>query len=238
MLSHSLFDNADAETDEDRSKALTSLDQLAEQLPKSLAVRRLALKIAQGEAFKKRVHTYMLDFLIKGVPSLFNDLKPLYQDASKRAALQDILEGFRTGYEQTRHIEPSQAAGEQGQDAPSTYVWILYYLAQHYSFLGQHSLAIQHINQVLQHTPSLPDLHMMKARILKRAGDEVAAEASMRESRELDAQDRFLNGKSAKYLLRISKVSEAEKVAAMFTRVGLPLARCRQDFAECLSATS
>lgn len=208
--------HTDAATAENRATALEALTQLESQIPKSLAVRRLVLHLAQGDLFRKRAHTYLVEFLVKGVPSLFNDLKSLYQDKDKQQTIQDIVEGFRTHFEQHKTIDPS---AEEGQDAPSTLVWILYYLAQHYSFLGDHQTALGHINLVLQHTPSLPDLHMMHARLLKRAGDERAAEKAMREARELDAQDRFLNGKSVKYLLRIDQVSEAEKVAGLFTRV-------------------
>lgn len=195
------------------------MDQLTSHIPKSLSVRRLTLKLATGDLFRKRVHTYLVEFLMKGVPSLFNDLKSLYEDDSKLNTIQELVEGFKTHYEQHRTIDPAVDEAGEGEDAPSTMVWILYYLAQHYSFLGDHVKAIQHIDIVVSHTPSLPDLHMMRARLLKRAGDNLAAETAMRVARELDAQDRFLNGKSAKYLLRIDKVEEAEKVAGMFTRV-------------------
>lgn len=40
----------------------------------------------------------------------------------------------------------------------------------------------------------------------------------MNEARELDLQDRFINSKCAKYMLRAGQVEEAEKILAMFTR--------------------
>lgn len=40
----------------------------------------------------------------------------------------------------------------------------------------------------------------------------------MNEARELDLQDRFINSKCAKYLLRIGKIEEAEKILGLFTR--------------------
>ena len=60
---------------------------------------------------------------------------------------------------------------------------------------------------------------MLKARILKRGGDNIGAMKSMSEARALDGQDRFLNSKDAKYLLRADRVPEAEAVAGLFTRV-------------------
>lgn len=41
----------------------------------------------------------------------------------------------------------------------------------------------------------------------------------MKEARALDGQDRFLNSKTAKYLIRADEVDEAEKVCGLFTKV-------------------
>ena len=59
---------------------------------------------------------------------------------------------------------------------------------------------------------------MLKARILKRAGDVDGALQAMTEARLLDGQDRFLNSKSAKYHLRADQVAEAEGVVGLFTK--------------------
>ena len=40
----------------------------------------------------------------------------------------------------------------------------------------------------------------------------------MNEAREMDLQDRFINSKSAKYMLRANQIDEAEKTLALFTR--------------------
>lgn len=60
---------------------------------------------------------------------------------------------------------------------------------------------------------------MARARVLKRAGDPVGAAHAMEEARLLDGQDRFLNGKAAKYWLRAGNVKKAEELLAMFTKV-------------------
>lgn len=59
---------------------------------------------------------------------------------------------------------------------------------------------------------------MTKARILKRSGDLLAAEEAMSTARFLDGQDRYLNGKHVKYLLRIDEITKAEETAGLFTR--------------------
>lgn len=60
---------------------------------------------------------------------------------------------------------------------------------------------------------------MIKARILKRCGDPIGASQAMEEARALDLQDRFLNTKSAKYLLRDGQIEQANSVLGLFTKV-------------------
>jgi len=62
---------------------------------------------------------------------------------------------------------------------------------------------------------------MLRARILKRSGDPQGAANAMEEARELDGQDRGLNCKSVKYLIRAGRIEEAESVAGLFTKVSI-----------------
>jgi hypothetical protein len=64
---------------------------------------------------------------------------------------------------------------------------------------------------------------MARALVLKRAGDPQGAAQSMEEARLLDGQDRFLNGKAAKYWLRAGNVAKAEELLVMFTKVSFDL---------------
>jgi len=60
---------------------------------------------------------------------------------------------------------------------------------------------------------------MCKAKIYKHRREWETAAEWMDEARELDTADRFINSKSAKYLLRANKVEAAASVCAKFTRV-------------------
>lgn len=62
---------------------------------------------------------------------------------------------------------------------------------------------------------------MTKGRILKHAGDYVQAMNVLNEARELDLQDRFINSKCSKYMLRADKMAEAEKTVVMFARADI-----------------
>ncbi len=46
-------------------------------------------------------------------------------------------------------------------------LWLQYYLAQHYDYLGDINKAFEYINQAICDTPTLVELYMFKAKIFK-----------------------------------------------------------------------
>ncbi|KAF8639266.1 hypothetical protein AX16_010338 [Volvariella volvacea WC 439] len=191
------------------------LQQFSTDLPKATAPRRLALNVSTGDTFHKLVHAYIHVGLKKGIPSLFADLKSLYSDPSKKQTIEDIVESALTEYSPSNQASTSSSV--ESLD-PTTYLWTLYYLAQHYSHLGQYAKALPLIDEAISHTPTLPELYTCKARLLKRAGDHIGAAQNLDEARQLDGQDRFLNTKCGKYLLRAGYVEEASLVFGLFTK--------------------
>ena len=169
------------------------------------------LSCASGDQFKSLVEPYLLAGLEKGVPSLFADIKSLYKDAEKLGIIESVVEAHRVV-----HSESSKPGDDHD---PSTYVWILYFLAQHHSHIGNHTRALELLDEALTHTPTLPELYMLKARVLKRVGDPFGAAKNMDDARLLDLQDRFLNTKCAKYRLRAGMEEEAQEVLGLFTKV-------------------
>ncbi|KAK9474672.1 NMDA receptor-regulated protein 1-domain-containing protein [Dipodascopsis tothii] len=180
---------------------------LAAQYPKSELPRRIPLDFLDGDAFSAAVGAYLESYLARGVPSTYVNLKPLYADADKRARIGAAAHAF---------LDRLAAAG--AATVPTTYLWTLHYLAQHYLAVGDLAQATAYIDRALEHTPTLVELHVTKARILKHAGDLDAASDTMTVARELDLQDRFVNTKAAKYLMRVGKNDEAIKVVSLFTR--------------------
>lgn len=203
-------------------KAVQILDQLAEKYPRSLAIRRITLDLVSGDDFRNRASSYLINALAKGIPSIFVDVKALYDDDSKRQIIGELAESYRASLESSNTFGSPSVIGDDDTDtveSTTSYLWTLYFLAQHYSALDDHSQALSILSLATAHTPSLPELSMLRARVLKRAGDPVAAVEAMEEARALDGQDRFLNSKSAKYLVRADRVEEAEKVLGLFTKV-------------------
>lgn len=163
-----------------------------------------------GDEFQELAEPYLLAGLHKGIPSLFADVKALYEDPLKLETIASIVDNHRT----------QQLSSSPSLDTdPSTYIWTLYFLAQHHSHISQHDKAMGYLDEALSHTPTLPDLLMLKARILKRQGDPYGAAKWMDEARLLDLQDRFLNTKCGVYRLRAGMPEEAQEVLGLFTKV-------------------
>ncbi|KAG9004716.1 hypothetical protein FRB93_010207 [Tulasnella sp. JGI-2019a] len=210
MRSHSV--ELDALTDETREKALRLLQHLAEDLPRANAPKRLSLAICTAEAFGPLVEPYLLSGLSRGIPSLFADVKALYGDLEKRRIIEVYVTGLSSSLEALtiKDLSPE----------PSTYLWTQYFLAQHHCYISpiNPQKALEYINRALSHTPTLPELHMIKARVLKRAGDPIGASRAMEDARRLDRQDRFINTKTAKYLLRDGQIEAASSILGLFTK--------------------
>lgn len=179
--------------------------RLAEKYPKSDAPKSIPLGFLQGEEFRKAITAYLRHYLTKGVPSTFVMVKPLYNDPQKKQIIHEVITGM---YESLLKdaTDPAQA------------VWTMYFIAQHATYLGNHEEAFDHINKAIEHTPTLVELHMIKAKILKHMGDLDAAWRAMDVARELDLQDRFVNTKAAKYMLRAGEIERAIDTISLFTR--------------------
>ncbi|CAE6505655.1 unnamed protein product [Rhizoctonia solani] len=207
-------------TDESRSAALASFKQLVVQYPGATAPKRLSLDVALGDDFKSLVEPYLWTGLQRGIPSLFVDIKSLYKNNEKRVVVEEIVESFLAKLkpgEVTKEPQPT-TNGETKPEPPTTYLWALYFLGQHYSYCGNQEKALSFLDTAIAHTPTLPELYTARARALKRAGDFVQASFAAEAARLLDGQDRWLNGKSAKYAMRAGRVEEAQNLLGLFTR--------------------
>ncbi|KAG8216414.1 N-terminal acetyltransferase A, auxiliary subunit, partial [Butyriboletus roseoflavus] len=195
-----------------RAKALDILEEFSCKHPKANTHQRLGLTIAKDEKFKELAKPYLARALRKGIPSLFGDVKTLYVDPFKLQSIQEIVEDIRSSVTPKDPSQPSLSSD------PTEYLWALYFLAQHYSSLGQYEKSLEILHIAIEHTPTLPELYMTKARVLKRAGDPFGAVRAMEDARRLDGQDRYLNTKSGKYRLRAGMIDEADKILGLFTK--------------------
>ena len=55
-----------------------------------------------------------------------------------------------------------------GPREPATaQLWLLYYLAQHHDHRGEHSRALEIVDEAIEHTPTLIELYLLKGKIFK-----------------------------------------------------------------------
>ncbi|KAM7480418.1 hypothetical protein LguiA_028631 [Lonicera macranthoides] len=188
---------------------------LGQLYSKSSAVKRIPLDFLNAEKFQVAADSYIRPLLTKGVPSLFSDLSPLYDHPGKA----DILEQLVLQYEQSIKATGGYP-GRENKEPPSTLMWTLFYLAQHYDRRGQYDISLAKIDEAIEHTPTVIDLYTAKSRILKHGGDLAGAAALADEARCMDLADRYVNSDCVKRMLQADQVALAEKTAVLFTKDG------------------
>ncbi|KAL3633012.1 N-alpha-acetyltransferase 16, NatA auxiliary subunit [Castilleja foliolosa] len=228
--------------DIDRLEAL--FESLSRKYSRSSAVKRIPLDFLSAEKFRLAAESYIRPFLTKGVPSLFSDLSPLYDHFGKADILEKLILKLEHSLKSTG-VYP----GGIDKEPPSTLMWTLFYLAQHYDRRGHYDTALRKIDEAIEHTPTVIDLYSVKcdyplfalhhymkswgyhncdlprdpspySRILKHAGDPVAAAALADEARCMDLADRYVNSDCVKRMLQADQVALAEKTAVLFTKDG------------------
>jgi peptide alpha-N-acetyltransferase len=173
------------------------------------------LHFLSGEAFKSAFVKYARPQLFKGAPSLFNSIKPLYTDAERVKAIEDIMIAASESLKKDGKFAPEDA----DKADPSVLLWVLFFLAQHFTKKQQFTKALEYIDEAIKHSPTLIDLYLIKARIYKYAGNYIEASNLTEQAREMDFADRYLNNKSTLYMLRADRVDEARKLLGIFTKI-------------------
>eukprot|EP00613_Pedinella_sp_CCMP2098_P071573 CAMPEP_0171911540 /NCGR_PEP_ID=MMETSP0993-20121228/10359_1 /TAXON_ID=483369 /ORGANISM="non described non described, Strain CCMP2098" /LENGTH=1206 /DNA_ID=CAMNT_0012545077 /DNA_START=28 /DNA_END=3644 /DNA_ORIENTATION=+ len=110
------------------------------------------------------------------------------------------------------------AASSQVLLPPTCELWLLYLLAQLEEARGEFGAALAFIDQCIAHTPTAVDMYERRGRLLRKMGDIQGASEQMEVARRLDLQDRYINNKSTKYLMRIGKRSEGLATIGLFTK--------------------
>ena len=210
--------------DADIEKLQELYESYAKKSERNDAPRRIPLEFLKGEAFKTAVDQYLRRMLNKGVPSTFPNIKSLYQDAEKKAVIEELV----LGYASDKKTNGSAEKETNGDTSDRFEQSVLYFLAQHYNYVRSRDLkkAMGYIDRLIEQDPKSVDYHQTKARIYKHAGDVQNAAATIGHARELDERDRYINTKCAKYQLRNNENEKALSTMSKFTRnevVGGPL---------------
>jgi len=209
---------------QDEESRLAFYTEMSVRYPGSKAVQRLPLNYATDDRFSALFNSYIKPRLRKGIPSLSNDLKSLYQDAAKQTTISSLL---------AQHYESMKTnkrfSDEEQQETPNVLLWLLVLYSRHQYRVGNSEAAISLLNEALAHTPTVPDLYLFKAKLLKKQGLLEEAATLVNEGRMLDYHDRFLNNKAAKYYFRVNQVAEAQTVMSAFSREGSEELNCHDN---------
>jgi len=218
---------------------LAIYDKAHEKYPRALLPVTLPLHFLTGDSFRVRVDAYIKKALRKGIPPLFVQLRGLYASDEKRLMIGELMENHMNSLEAGDRFHGDV---EGVLEAPTVYLWCLYFLAQHYDLQGDTVRALALVDKAIEHTPTLIELYVVKARILKHAGDIFEAVKCLEEAQSLDTADRYINSKCAKYMLRANMISDAVEMCRKFTREGVDAAenlnemQCMWFQTECANA--
>ena len=95
-------------------RAIEILEKYEEVLPRSNTHLRLAIDLLEaGDVFKAKLLKYMRPLILKGAPSLVNDLQALYENKDKAQILGDVFHSMNQSMEETMCLHPDD---EEEQD--------------------------------------------------------------------------------------------------------------------------
>ncbi|KAJ3416121.1 N-alpha-acetyltransferase 16, NatA auxiliary subunit [Chytridiales sp. JEL 0842] len=197
-------------------KLFELFEDLRDEFKRSHIIKRVPLNYATGDRFKVMIDSYLRPLFRKGVPSLFVSIKDLYVDEEKKQIVEETVLSYVDSLKAVKRF--SKTEDDETVEPPSALLWVYYFLAQHFDYIRNNQKALQYIEEAIKHTPTLVELLMTKARILKHAGDYENAMIVMNDARERDLQDRCINSKCTKYMLRNDQVEKAESTITMFIR--------------------
>lgn len=138
---------------------------------------------------------------------------------AKIKTIEDLVTGYINNLLENSSFDSNPST--QNSENKTFVLWVYYYLAQHYDYLGQFDKAQEYVKIALEHTPTLIELLTLKGKIYKHMDEWDKAVEQVHEAQRLDTADRYLNSKCAKYLLRANKVAQAEEMCSKFTRAGV-----------------
>jgi tetratricopeptide (TPR) repeat protein len=192
-------------------------DSITKRVKKTLYPKLAPLFFTSGKEFYRRLIIVIIDGLRIGLPSLFQTLRPLYNDKGKvqfiHSLLSVFIENIEKNGEDNVHLD-----GSSLPENPTTVMWTYYFIAHHFDVLKDYKKATIFVQKAINHTPTVVELYSCFARIEKHAGDMNAAMENAKRAHELDTADRYVNCKLVKYLMRCGKYEEALDYAGKFTK--------------------
>jgi len=170
------------------------------------------LRYLHGDDFSEFLRSYIRPLLIKGVPSVIQEIKEFYNQPAKVAQIEKQLLAYLESMDKEMTLSPED---DEEQD-PTVYLWLNYFLAQHFKFKGDVKSALKYVDAAIAHTPTLLELYTLKGKIFSMAGDRKQCSALHEEARNLDTADRAINAISAMQMLKAGDFEAGLKTMNIF----------------------
>jgi peptide alpha-N-acetyltransferase len=199
-----------------------------------VAVRKIKFSLLEGDALLEQVETHIREGLSRGAPALYIDVCAaiMLPDAGEQGRKRPVknVTAFKA-HKITRALQddylPKQIAsltkgstfaGESEVQPPTALLWALFLKCVLHEMSGELEDALLYANECQNHTPTGTDFFMKKARILKKMGNMEGAARVADDGRAHDLQDRYVNNKATRYLLRAGMMKEAQANMMLFAR--------------------
>mgnify|MGYP001104862675 CR=1 FL=1 len=176
---------------------------MREAYPQSQLVKLEYLHRLSGDKFEIAFRDYSLPMLKKGAPSLFKSIQKCHK-AGKEQLIESIVKALLGTFENVSD--------------PKAQFWCHYFLAQHYLYMKNCGATLSHLESAFKLDESATDLFVLYGKLAKKNGQTKLAAACIDHARRMDLGDRYLNSKTAKYLLRDGRLEESEKIVSLFCK--------------------
>ena len=175
------------------------------------------LTLLRGADYAALFERVLVANVRRGVPSMYQVLKPTLDTAERVAAVRALLERMLASLAAHGTFDGAPA-GAREREAPSCTLWTTLFAAQFFARHGDVARAQDLVAAAERHTPTAIEVYMAKAKVLARAGDAVGAAEAFEHARKMDLADRYLNNKATKYLLRANRPTAATDTIALFLK--------------------
>uniref|UniRef100_A0A0N4ZVC9 N-alpha-acetyltransferase 16, NatA auxiliary subunit n=1 Tax=Parastrongyloides trichosuri TaxID=131310 RepID=A0A0N4ZVC9_PARTI len=196
--------------------AIKIYEEMSSKYPKANLPKVHPIYFLKGKAFEKAILPVIVNYIRKGVPSLFKLLRNVYNDSSKVEFIEKFFTKKITEFEE--NSKTASLTDDGLEESPDVLLWLYILAAQHFDYLNQFQKAIEYSDKARNHTPTALDGLITCARVRKHSGDILTAISILVEATELDIGDRFLNTKCAKYMFHVGDIKGAGEMVSKFTR--------------------
>ncbi|EAS00294.2 NMDA receptor-regulated protein (macronuclear) [Tetrahymena thermophila SB210] len=198
--------------EEERLKIVSFFEEIGAKYNSNI-ISYMALDFSKGQDFENKLIKYITPYFRKGIPSLFSELKHLYQDNEKVQIIEKVLLNNLASLQKESKFPNSDAI-----ESPCCLLWNYMLLAQHFDRVNQLTKALEYVNLAINHTPTLIELYLVKAKIYKHQFNHKVAFENADKARTMDLADRYLNNKAIKYALRCGFFDQANDLLRLFLK--------------------